>query len=145
VVFAHGGIGLVTPDGKLHGDDPKVKEAAIKTLSSRTIRGGRTNPTRIGRPARHLRRDRAYYFAYNPAYAEIMAEHTWNVAWADIVTNGMKTSDAVDKALKRIQEIWAKYPISRPKRSLPRGGLPARTGQGAPGPVQLPASGGEPD
>ena len=49
----------------------------------------------------------------SPAYAEIMAEHTWNVAWADIVTNGMKTSDAVDKALKRIQEIFAKSPVQQ--------------------------------
>ncbi len=54
-----------------------------------------------------------YYFAFNPAYAQVMAEHTWNVAWADIVTNGMGTEQAVDKALKRIQEIFSKYPIQQ--------------------------------
>jgi multiple sugar transport system substrate-binding protein len=54
-----------------------------------------------------------YYFAYNPAYAQVMTEHTWNVAWADIVTGGMKPADAVDKALKRLDAIFAKYPIQQ--------------------------------
>ena len=52
-----------------------------------------------------------YYFAYNPAYAQVMIEHNWNVAWADIVKGGMKPEEAVDKALKRIGEIFAKYPV----------------------------------
>ena len=52
-----------------------------------------------------------YYFAYNPAYAEVMAEHTWNIAWADIARNGMEPDKAVDKALKRIGDIFAKYPV----------------------------------
>src|SRR4029079_11162694 len=30
---AHGGGGLVTPDGVLHADDPKIKEAVTRTLS----------------------------------------------------------------------------------------------------------------
>jgi multiple sugar transport system substrate-binding protein len=237
--FAHGGIGLVTPDGKLHADDPKVKEAAIKTLDQLVsafktgyvppgsvnwndaddnnafhakeivmdfdgtlstelamiqdkkaymedmitldlplnnegqkmpsqfgiftgmVPKGAKNPTvakdflkymiqpkvlndylkgGLGRwlppmksivendpwwtdksdPHRPVYVQQGiygetvpYYFAYNPAYAEIMAEHTWNVAWADIATNGMKTQDAVDKALKRIQEIFAKYPVEQ--------------------------------
>ena len=54
-----------------------------------------------------------YYFAYNPAYAEVMTEHTWNLAWADVVDKGMKSTDAVDKALKRLQAIFAKYPIQQ--------------------------------
>jgi ABC-type glycerol-3-phosphate transport system substrate-binding protein len=54
-----------------------------------------------------------YYFAYNPAYAEVMTEHTWNIAWADIVNGGMKPEAAVDKALARIQQIFAKYPIAQ--------------------------------
>ncbi len=54
-----------------------------------------------------------YYFAYNPAYAEVMTEHTWNVAWADIVNNGMKSDAAVDKALARLEKIFAKYPIQQ--------------------------------
>src|SRR5947209_4555001 len=32
-LVAYGGQGIVTPDGKLHLDDPKVKEAAIKALT----------------------------------------------------------------------------------------------------------------
>ncbi len=31
-VVAYGGEGIVTKDGKFHGDDPQVKEAVIKTL-----------------------------------------------------------------------------------------------------------------
>ena len=54
-----------------------------------------------------------YYFAYNPAYAEVMTEHTWNVAWADITNSGMKPAEAVDKALKRLEAIFAKYPIQQ--------------------------------
>jgi multiple sugar transport system substrate-binding protein len=30
---AHGGGGLVTPDGALHADDPKIKEAVTRTMS----------------------------------------------------------------------------------------------------------------
>jgi multiple sugar transport system substrate-binding protein len=54
-----------------------------------------------------------YYFVYNPAYAGVMAEHTWNVAWADIVNSGMKPEAAVDKALARLEAIFAKYPIAQ--------------------------------
>ncbi len=35
-LVAYGGAGLVTPDGKLHADDPKVREAAIKALTKLT-------------------------------------------------------------------------------------------------------------
>jgi len=31
-MIANGGVGIVTSDGKLHTDDPKVREAAIKTV-----------------------------------------------------------------------------------------------------------------
>ena len=31
-VIANGGQGIVTPDGKLHTDDPQVREAAIKSV-----------------------------------------------------------------------------------------------------------------
>ena len=40
-----------------------------------------------------------------------MTEHTWNIAWADIAKGGMKPEAAVDKALKRVQAIFAKYPV----------------------------------
>ena len=32
-LIAYGGEDLVTPDGKLHTDDPQVREAAIKALA----------------------------------------------------------------------------------------------------------------
>ena len=35
-LIANGGEGIVTPDGKLHTDDPKVREAAIKSVEFMT-------------------------------------------------------------------------------------------------------------
>ena len=35
-MIANGGKGIVTPDGKLHTDDPKVREAAIKSVEFMT-------------------------------------------------------------------------------------------------------------
>jgi multiple sugar transport system substrate-binding protein len=54
-----------------------------------------------------------YFYAYNPAYAQVMTEHTWNVAWSDIVTGGMTPQQATDKALKRLEAIFAQYPIQQ--------------------------------
>jgi multiple sugar transport system substrate-binding protein len=54
-----------------------------------------------------------YHYTFNPAYAQVMSEHVWNVAWADIATGGMKPEDAADKAWKRIEAIFAKYPIQQ--------------------------------
>ncbi|HZT87257.1 MAG TPA: ABC transporter substrate-binding protein [Stellaceae bacterium] len=51
------------------------------------------------------------YTAYNPAAAEVDTKHVFQEAWADIVRNGMKADAAADKALKRCQEIYAKYPM----------------------------------
>ncbi|HEY1260120.1 MAG TPA: ABC transporter substrate-binding protein [Stellaceae bacterium] len=52
------------------------------------------------------------YYAFNPAWAQVRSEHCFNVAWADIVSGGMKPQDAADKAWRRIEAIFAKYPIS---------------------------------
>jgi len=54
-----------------------------------------------------------FYYVYNPAYAQVRTEHPFNVAWADIVTGGMAPEQAADKALKRIEAIFAKYPIQQ--------------------------------
>jgi len=54
-----------------------------------------------------------YHYTYNPAYAQVMSEHVWNVAWADIATGGMKPEDAADRAWRRIEAIFAKYPIQQ--------------------------------
>jgi hypothetical protein len=34
------------------------------------------------------------------------------VAWADIMTGGMTPQAAAEKAFKRVEEIFAKYPIA---------------------------------
>ena len=52
------------------------------------------------------------YFAYNPAWAQVRSEHPFNVAFHDIVSDGVPVKDASMKALKRIEEIFAKYQIA---------------------------------
>jgi len=51
------------------------------------------------------------YEAYSPAAAQIDSEHVFQVAWSDVVANGMTPEAAADKAFKRAKEIFAKYPI----------------------------------
>ena len=51
------------------------------------------------------------YFAYNPAWAQVRSEHPFHVAFHDIVANKAPVKDAAAKALKRVEEIFAKYPI----------------------------------
>ncbi len=51
------------------------------------------------------------FWAYNPAYAQVQNEHVWAVGWTDIMTGGMKPQAAAEKAFKRVEEIFAKYPI----------------------------------
>jgi multiple sugar transport system substrate-binding protein len=51
------------------------------------------------------------YEAYNPAIAEVGAEHVFMVAAFDVMNNGMAPEAAIDKAFKRTEEIFAKYPI----------------------------------
>ena len=43
--------------------------------------------------------------------AQVRTEHPFNVAMHDITSGGMKSTDAVDKAFKRIDEIFTKYEI----------------------------------
>jgi multiple sugar transport system substrate-binding protein len=51
------------------------------------------------------------FWVYNPAYAQVQNEHVWSVGWVDI-KDGMAPQAAADKAFKRIEEIFAKYPIA---------------------------------
>jgi multiple sugar transport system substrate-binding protein len=51
------------------------------------------------------------FFVYNPAWAQVRNEHVFGVAWADIIQHGMTPEAAADKALKRVVDIFAKYPI----------------------------------
>jgi multiple sugar transport system substrate-binding protein len=50
-------------------------------------------------------------YAFNPAYSQVLTEHVWSVAWADIAVGGMAPERAAAKAFKRIEQIFAKYPI----------------------------------
>ena len=51
------------------------------------------------------------FWVYNPAYAQVQNEHVWSVGWVDIMKEGMAPQTAAEKAFKRIEEIFAKYPI----------------------------------
>jgi multiple sugar transport system substrate-binding protein len=53
------------------------------------------------------------FVTFNPAYAQVQNEHVWAVAWADIIQGGMTPQAAAEKALKRVEEIFAKYPIAQ--------------------------------
>jgi multiple sugar transport system substrate-binding protein len=50
-------------------------------------------------------------WAYNPAYAQVQNEHVSGTAQADIIGAGMTPQAAAEKAFKRIEAIFAKYPI----------------------------------
>ncbi len=45
---------------------------------------------------------------YTPAWGQANSEQLWGQAHADVIKNGMKPADAVDKAFKRCNEIFAK-------------------------------------
>jgi multiple sugar transport system substrate-binding protein len=51
------------------------------------------------------------YFAYNPAWAQVRSEHTFHIAFHEIVAEGKPLKEAVAKAMKRVEEIFAKYQI----------------------------------
>jgi multiple sugar transport system substrate-binding protein len=53
------------------------------------------------------------YEAFNPAMAEVSAEHVFSIAMLDVMNNGMAPEAASDKAFKRAEEIFAKYPITQ--------------------------------
>jgi multiple sugar transport system substrate-binding protein len=53
------------------------------------------------------------YWAFNPAWAEVESEHVWQEAWAEIMKDGATPQAAADKAIKRVEAIFAKYPIAQ--------------------------------
>ena len=53
------------------------------------------------------------FWTSNPAYAQVQNEHVWATAWADIISGGMAPQVAAEKAFKRVEEIFAKYPIGQ--------------------------------
>jgi multiple sugar transport system substrate-binding protein len=53
------------------------------------------------------------FWAFNPAYAQIQNEHVWMQGWMDIIQGGITPQAAAEKAFKRVEEIFAKYPIAQ--------------------------------
>jgi multiple sugar transport system substrate-binding protein len=52
------------------------------------------------------------YPVFNPGYAEANSQQIWGAAEADVIREGMTPQAAAEKALKRIGQILAKYPIA---------------------------------
>src|SRR5258705_5539097 len=52
------------------------------------------------------------FWVFNPAYAQVQNEHSFMQGWMDIIQQGMAPEAAAEKALKRVAEIFAKYPIA---------------------------------
>jgi len=53
------------------------------------------------------------YEVYNPGIAQVNSEHLFSVAMFDVMNNGMTPEQAIDKAFKRAEAIFAKYPIEQ--------------------------------
>jgi multiple sugar transport system substrate-binding protein len=53
------------------------------------------------------------YEVFNPARAQVSTEHVFSLAMIDVINNGMTAEAATDKAFKRCEEIFAKYPIAQ--------------------------------
>jgi multiple sugar transport system substrate-binding protein len=53
------------------------------------------------------------FWTSNPAYAQVQNEHVWQTAWAEIIKDGAAPDAAAEKAFKRVEEIFAKYPIAQ--------------------------------
>jgi len=51
------------------------------------------------------------YNAYSPAWGQLEAEQLWGQAHADVIKNGMKPSEAIDKAFARANAIFTKIAI----------------------------------
>ena len=55
----------------------------------------------------------AQFWVFNPAYAQVQNEHVFPNGWIDIMKDGMTPQAAAEKAFKRVEEIFAKYPIAQ--------------------------------
>jgi multiple sugar transport system substrate-binding protein len=53
------------------------------------------------------------FWTSNPAYAEVQNEHVWQTAWAEIIQDKATLQTAAEKAFKRVEEIFSKYPIAQ--------------------------------
>ena len=53
------------------------------------------------------------FWTSNPAYAQVQNEHVWQIAWAEIIQDRATPQAAAEKAFKRVEEIFSKYPIAQ--------------------------------
>jgi multiple sugar transport system substrate-binding protein len=53
------------------------------------------------------------YEVYNPARAQVSTERVYALAILDVINKGVAPEASVDKAFKRTEEIFAKYPIAQ--------------------------------
>jgi multiple sugar transport system substrate-binding protein len=53
------------------------------------------------------------FWVFNPAYAQVQNEHVFPNGWAEIVKDGVTPQAAAEKAFKRVEEIFVKYPIAQ--------------------------------
>jgi ABC-type glycerol-3-phosphate transport system substrate-binding protein len=49
----------------------------------------------------------------NSAYSQVQNEHVWQTAWAEIIQDRTTPQAAAEKAFKRVEEIFTKYPIAQ--------------------------------
>jgi multiple sugar transport system substrate-binding protein len=52
-----------------------------------------------------------FYEGYSPAWGQVGSEELWGQAHADVIKNGMKVADAIDKAFKRAEKIFSNYTV----------------------------------
>ena len=95
--FLKGGLGRWLPPMQELASDPWWKEDPHRKAYSDEAFGGRELVP--------------FYYIYTPAWAQVRTEHPFNAAFHDVVSGGMKSTDAVAKAFKRIEEIFKKYEI----------------------------------
>ena len=83
----------------------------------RRTRGGSTpkDPHRVANVHAGLARARPCrnFWAFNPAWAQMENKHVWHTAWAEIMKGGRTPEASAEKAFKRVEAIFAKYPISQ--------------------------------
>jgi hypothetical protein len=60
------------------------------------------------------------YEAYNPAIAEVNAEHVFSIAEFDVMNNGIAPEQAIDNAFKRAEAIFAKYASFEKRMGAPQ-------------------------
>ena len=52
------------------------------------------------------------YYVFNLAMADVRNQHVWSMPMIEVARDGAKPEAAVDKAFKRIEEIFAKYTVA---------------------------------